>query len=367
MNIKMKIKKFISIILSVVFLLSFMFLITSAHPGRTDGNGGHYDRDTGKYHYHHGYPAHQHTNGICPYDYDDAVTDKKSKNNNKYDWIIYLVSIFIVLSIHIFIPMFLLDRKNKTKSKNKSKGKSNKKLNKVLSNKKSSTITVTEIDSDDNISGKKYIEKSKNNVINSKIAIQDPIIEISEQLNNFSFPIMNEYLVKESDNKHITFYEMLYIKTIEFENILIKLENIRKTNKLIVTDITISYKELINKCKQNSKQFLLSIPIYNDFIGYCEEFITYLYHDNSKQILNSELDILSWEIIRLVSENMLYSNKFYYDVGMLDSDGNQLYNIVIKSYNQLYNFGIFTLSQLQNNINDIVKLIRSNGIYTYKP
>lgn len=41
-----------------------------AHPGRTDSSGGHYDRSTGEYHYHHGYPAHQHPNGICPYESD---------------------------------------------------------------------------------------------------------------------------------------------------------------------------------------------------------------------------------------------------------------------------------------------------------
>lgn len=39
-----------------------------AHSGRTDGNGGHYNRSTGEYHYHHGYSAHQHPNGVCPYE-----------------------------------------------------------------------------------------------------------------------------------------------------------------------------------------------------------------------------------------------------------------------------------------------------------
>jgi hypothetical protein len=39
----------------------------------TDGNGGHYNSSTGEYHYHHGYPAHSHTNGVCPYEYDDKT------------------------------------------------------------------------------------------------------------------------------------------------------------------------------------------------------------------------------------------------------------------------------------------------------
>lgn len=60
-----------------------MFGSASAHPGRTDANGGHYDSSTGEYHYHHGYPAHQHTNGICPYDFDDQ-TEHRSESSESY-------------------------------------------------------------------------------------------------------------------------------------------------------------------------------------------------------------------------------------------------------------------------------------------
>lgn len=59
--------------ISVIFCFILIFTCASAHPGRTDASGGHWDRSTGKYHYHHGYPAHQHTNGICPYEYDDQT------------------------------------------------------------------------------------------------------------------------------------------------------------------------------------------------------------------------------------------------------------------------------------------------------
>lgn len=50
-----------------------------AHPGNTDADGGHWDYDAGEYHYHHGYPAHDHydANGDgfvdCPYDFDDQT------------------------------------------------------------------------------------------------------------------------------------------------------------------------------------------------------------------------------------------------------------------------------------------------------
>lgn len=56
-----------------VLLLVGLTCTAYAHPGRTDANGGHYNRSTGEYHYHHGYPAHQHYGGVCPYAYDDRT------------------------------------------------------------------------------------------------------------------------------------------------------------------------------------------------------------------------------------------------------------------------------------------------------
>lgn len=46
--------KFVSRFLTII--VSFLILSTTAfaHPGRTDANGGHYDRKTGTYHYHNG-------------------------------------------------------------------------------------------------------------------------------------------------------------------------------------------------------------------------------------------------------------------------------------------------------------------------
>ena len=60
-------------------LLFSVSIRSNAHPGRTDGNGGHTDRSTGEYHYHHGYPAHQHYDidgdGVidCPYLFKDKT------------------------------------------------------------------------------------------------------------------------------------------------------------------------------------------------------------------------------------------------------------------------------------------------------
>lgn len=65
----MKKWKWVALVLAVTLCIGS----ASAHPGRTDANGGHYDHSTGEYHYHHGYPAHQHIDGVCPYDYDDRT------------------------------------------------------------------------------------------------------------------------------------------------------------------------------------------------------------------------------------------------------------------------------------------------------
>lgn len=77
--------KFIAVFFIVSLLLPLLAIAVSSHPGRTDSNGGHYNRSTGEYHYHHGYPAHQHLNGICPYDFDNkTASNSSSRNKNKH-------------------------------------------------------------------------------------------------------------------------------------------------------------------------------------------------------------------------------------------------------------------------------------------
>lgn len=68
-------------------LLAVLLLLASpalAHSGRTDSQGGHYNRSTGEYHFHHGYPAHQHPNGVCPYSTSaDTSTTTSTKSSTK--------------------------------------------------------------------------------------------------------------------------------------------------------------------------------------------------------------------------------------------------------------------------------------------
>lgn len=59
-------------------LFVLVSLLAFSHPGRTDANGGHHDRKNGGYHYHHGYPAHDHPNGVCPYESPKATSSSKT-------------------------------------------------------------------------------------------------------------------------------------------------------------------------------------------------------------------------------------------------------------------------------------------------
>ena len=66
-----------TIFLLISLLCLFFTLSATAHSGRTDSKGGHYDHSTGDYHYHHGYPPHDHPNGECPYTKQASIERKK--------------------------------------------------------------------------------------------------------------------------------------------------------------------------------------------------------------------------------------------------------------------------------------------------
>lgn len=76
----MKINK-VSMAILILLLIISIPLTSAAHSGRTDGNGGHRDNKNksglGSYHYHcGGYPAHLHTNGVCPYSSSGSTSTK---------------------------------------------------------------------------------------------------------------------------------------------------------------------------------------------------------------------------------------------------------------------------------------------------
>lgn len=76
-------KKRLLLVLLLCGLIIVLNPFVLAHPGRTDANGGHYDRSTGEYHYHHGYSAHQHPDGVCPYEFDDKTGKDSGTSTSK--------------------------------------------------------------------------------------------------------------------------------------------------------------------------------------------------------------------------------------------------------------------------------------------
>lgn len=105
-------KKYLAFLLIMSFIIPFAAF---AHQGNTDSNGGH-NSDNG-YHYHHGYPAHQHENGECPYDFDDKTgwnnsgSSTDSNNNENYiapakkasNPIVVLVQYLLMFAMYAFI------------------------------------------------------------------------------------------------------------------------------------------------------------------------------------------------------------------------------------------------------------------------
>ena len=99
------------LLLPLVLILLFILPVSaSAHPGGTDANGGHYE--DGEYHYHHGYPAHQHTNGVCPYDSSassssssEAVSAKSNKSSDRSSSYYLFISAMVFVGVLPFILM----------------------------------------------------------------------------------------------------------------------------------------------------------------------------------------------------------------------------------------------------------------------
>lgn len=92
------------IISGFLLLIAFIFTLTtytSAHSGRTDSNGGHLDHSTGEYHYHHGYPAHDH------YDIDgDNIKDCPYEFSSKKErivpmWVYWLFALLLITSFAV--------------------------------------------------------------------------------------------------------------------------------------------------------------------------------------------------------------------------------------------------------------------------
>lgn len=102
----------------LIFLLMLGLLIpfgitVKAHPGRTDSNGGHKDSSTDEYHYHHGYPAHDHYDmdgdgkKECPYDFKENtsknIDEDKSKGTINIETIVEKTVTILITSAAAFL------------------------------------------------------------------------------------------------------------------------------------------------------------------------------------------------------------------------------------------------------------------------
>lgn len=107
----------------VLFIIIGLFVSTTicAHPGRTDSDGGHNETATSEYHYHHGYSAHQHTDGKCPYDYNDKTVSSTTSSSSDDSTYTYhktktnipalLLCILVVVGPYLILPF--LDKHKK--------------------------------------------------------------------------------------------------------------------------------------------------------------------------------------------------------------------------------------------------------------
>lgn len=96
------------LILLCISSLSFLCLPVYSHSGRTDGSGGHTKHSTGEYHYHHGYPAHDHydVDGDgsidCPYNFLFAKKRINSSRKQNSETIFSEISSYISSFIQFF-------------------------------------------------------------------------------------------------------------------------------------------------------------------------------------------------------------------------------------------------------------------------
>lgn len=83
-------KRFMKQLIACIAMLIFILILfinpfpSLSHSGRTDGSGGHKDKNNvsglGPYHYHcNGNPPHLHDNGICPY--KRTINTKRNSNS----------------------------------------------------------------------------------------------------------------------------------------------------------------------------------------------------------------------------------------------------------------------------------------------
>lgn len=213
----MKIKSYIILTFSLIFILVFPLSYSLAHSGRTDSNGGHRDNKNvsglGYYHYHHGYPAHLHTNGVCPYSSTSHVNQTTTtKSNDNY---------------YKKVEQEKNDAKNSGKNDGYDDGYKNSKKSYQKYNGAYSSLYKEEYDKNYKIGIEKYIEKRKEEVEKQAISDANDGKSQSSFQKNENEKVVNIYNLKYNsilDKKKEEFYNLGYSNTIS--NLLFNPENI---------------------------------------------------------------------------------------------------------------------------------------------
>ena len=114
----------------LIFLLIVILLfvtipnIVIAHPGRTDGAGGHCNYSTGYYHYHTGeHKGESYPSEKCGYNFSDNRENGGNntvnyENEDDYDFFSDTLPVILGLCIFGWVIFFLSDQIKKMKDKN---------------------------------------------------------------------------------------------------------------------------------------------------------------------------------------------------------------------------------------------------------
>ena len=194
----MRHKRYLMLIYFVSCILLFVPYNVFGHPGRTDSYGGHYDHNTGSYHYHHGKPAHLHPNGICPYmptQSEDVVSSENSappaeslyyketanSSPSKIEWTNNKNQLFgfkilvCVLSILIFLILYYLFKINKKHSLQ---------LSVVCKEKEDIESEYTALKSTNWVQKINQMESEKNELIQTSNELKTEISALQQELKN---------------------------------------------------------------------------------------------------------------------------------------------------------------------------------------
>lgn len=238
----MRHKRYLMLIYFVSCILLFVPYNVFGHPGRTDSHGGHYDHNTGTYHYHHGKPAHLHPNGICPYmptQSEDVVSSETSappaeslsyketanSSPSKIEWTNNKNQLFgfkilvCVLSILIFLILYYLFKINKKHSLQ---------LSVVCKEKEDIESEYTALKSTNWVQKINQMESEKNELIQTSNELRTEISALQQELKN-----TKDYL-------HSVEYEKL-VKIHEIESLQLQIEVLRSTGARVgeIVEITV--------------------------------------------------------------------------------------------------------------------------------